>query len=59
MSVHVPQKTNLDEDGLKFARDRSQTTPAAMSEVTALEGPFDRYVPGKWSWGPPRRSIDR
>jgi hypothetical protein len=64
MPTDLAQSRKCDEDRTKVDPDHPRATyphPPGLNFVEAaksVDGPFDRYLPGKWSWGPARSSFD-
>lgn len=61
MPTDLAQNPELDEDRTKADPDHPRLTyPSGLNVVEAANSavePVDRYLPGKWSWGPPRSSL--
>jgi hypothetical protein len=64
MPTDLAQSPEWDEDRTKADPDHPRVTyprPSSLNVVEAAnlaDGPVDRYLPGKWTWGPPRSSFD-
>jgi hypothetical protein len=63
MSADFAQSRKWNEDRAKVAPDQARTvyphppTSNVAEATNPADGPSD-YLPGKWSWGPARSSID-
>jgi len=63
MSTDLAQSPKWDADRARVDPDPPRGAyphPAGLNAVEAAksaDSPVDRYLPGKWSWGPARPSI--
>ena len=64
MSTQAARSAELDDFRSKVAAERIATIQqrpfgADLSDSTKQsEGPLNVYLPGKWSWGPAKPSLD-
>jgi hypothetical protein len=63
MSTDLAQSPKWHEDRTEVDPNHPEAiyphTPGLNLEpAKSVDGPVDRYLPGKWSWGPARSSSD-
>lgn len=59
MSTYLAQRSKRDEDQAKV--DPRATSPSGLNSAEAAQSAdaaVDRYLPGRWSWGPAKPSFD-